>query len=94
MKLFQSFNKDTITMCQYYCGELPLNYLLHIKTWNFYARINVEGFSPATLLYHWFGKEDSNEISNTYNILPTDSLLMAKEKIKASFCDVAKAIIG
>jgi hypothetical protein len=35
MKLFQSFDKTIITLCQFYCGEMPFEQLLHIRILNF-----------------------------------------------------------
>ena len=51
MKLFKSFNKNIITLCQYYCGELPLEYLLHSRNLNFYSKLNMAESSPASVLY-------------------------------------------
>jgi len=37
MKIFQSFNRKTVMQCQFYCGELPLEYLIDKRTLNFYS---------------------------------------------------------
>jgi len=94
MKLFQSFNKQVITMCQFYCGELPLEQLIHIRTMNFYLKLNTFDFSPASLLFQWFGKQDYDAIAFKYNILPTDHCFQIKEKITNFFMDFAYTLIN
>ena len=92
MKLFISFNKNVITLCQFYCGELPLEYLLHSRNLNFYIKLNTAESSPAGLLYKWFGKREWDKIATDtkYNIMPTDFASGIANKIWTVFTDVAK----
>ena len=50
MKLFKSFNKNIIMLCQYYCGELPLENLLHNRNLNFDSKLSMAESSSASLL--------------------------------------------
>ena len=90
MKLFQSFNKNIITLCQYYCGDLPFEQLLHIRTMNFYVKLIALDSSPASLLFKWFGKRDFDEIAGKYNILLTDQPCTIRDKIQALFNELVR----
>jgi hypothetical protein len=92
MKLFKSFNKNIIMLCQYYCGELPLEYLLHSRNLNFYSKLNMAESSPASVLYKWFGKREWDKIATDtkYNIMPTDFASGIAKKIWTVFTEVAK----
>ena len=94
MKLFQSFNKTVITLCQYYCGELSFEHLVHIRTLNFYARIKNSEFLPANLLFNWFGREEFNGIASKYHILPMDQPFKFRDKIGNSFKDSCMELIN
>ena len=93
MKLFKTFNKSVITLCQFYTGQLPLEYLLDIRTVAFYAKLKDSIFSPAGMLFNWFGKRESFSISEKYCILENDSPGCCKYKIKTSFINTANAMI-
>jgi len=89
MKLFKSFNKNIITLCQFYCRELPLEYLLKSRNLNFYNKLNMAESSPASLLFKWFGKRDWDSIAAKYNIMPADYVGEATNKIWTVFTEVA-----
>jgi len=72
MKIFKSFNKNIITLCQFYCRELPLEYLLHTRNLNFDSKLNMAELYPASLLFKWFGKREWDSIAVKYHIMPSD----------------------
>ena len=92
MKLFKSFNKNIITLCQFYCRELPLEYLLHSRKLNFYSKLNMAELSPASLLFKWFGKQELDAIAAKYNIMPSDYVGEATNKIWTVFTEVAREL--
>ncbi len=92
MKLFQSFHKTVITLCQFYCGEIPFEQLLHIRTLNFYAKLNAVDVSPANLLYKWFGEDDFTLIASKYGIVRSDQPFLIREKILSCFAETANAL--
>ena len=57
-KLFSTFDKNIITLCQYYSGELPSSYAVDLRTLNFYTRLSEGGSNPASILFEWFGKTE------------------------------------
>lgn len=85
MKLFATFDKSIINLCQFYCGELPLAYIVNLRTLNFYANLAMLRCSPANILYKWFGAAERAEIASLYNIVETDSIGMFRHKVHVSF---------
>ena len=92
MKLFQSFDKTIITLCQFYCGEMPFEQLLRIRTLNFYVKLNSIDVSPANLCYKWFGEEDFTLIASKYNVVRSDQPFSIREKIVKCFNESANAL--
>ena len=72
MKLYGTFNKPVITLCQYYTGNLPFKFLLDLKMMNFYYKMSFGYASPAEILFRWFGKNELLSLFNTYNISEND----------------------
>jgi len=85
MKLFQSFNKNVIRQCQFYCGELPLEYLLNLRTFIFYDKLRLSEFSPAGVLFKWLGKAEYDAIASLYNLMSCDNVVVIKKKIWETF---------
>lgn len=56
---------------------------------NFLAKLNASVFSPANLLFKWFGKQDFDAIALKYNILHIDQPFQIRQKIKTSFSEFA-----
>ena len=85
-KLFSTFDKNVITLCQFYCGALPLSHELDIRTLNFYEKLGAEDPNPACVLFKWFGTEEHYGLLAKYKI---DALSPAafcfKERIRQSF---------
>ena len=87
MKIFSSFNKDVIALCQFYTGFLPLQNMLDVKVFNFLNNLsNAKDKScPASILHNWFGARESNRIADKYNICVTDSKYIRSRKVWAFF---------
>ena len=77
---------------QFYCGEIPYEQLLHIRTLNFYAKLNAVDVSPANLLYKWFGEDDFTLIASKYGIVCSDQPFLIREKILSCFAETANAL--
>lgn len=43
--------------------------------------LNTMDFSPASLLFKWYGKQDYDAIALKYNILPIDQPFQIRDKI-------------
>jgi Reverse transcriptase (RNA-dependent DNA polymerase) len=93
MKLFSSFDKNVITLCQYYSGQLPLTHLVDCRTLNFYSRINISNYCPASILYNWFGKQEFYDIALKYGISDQDHRHSIKNKISAEFYAYANSLM-
>jgi exonuclease III len=87
MKLFNTFNSNTIAQCQFYCGVLPFEYLLNVHTLNFYDRLKQCKRSPANILYTWFGDKDFDSIASKYSIGRQDNPNQYKVKIWNTFSE-------
>src|SRR6266581_901054 len=68
MKLFKTFNANTIKQVQYYCGYLPLSYVLDLRKLNFYYDLCYVDSSPASVLFRWLGWEEIVKIQQHYSI--------------------------
>ena len=68
MNLFSTFDKNTILLCQFYSGELPLSYALDIRTLNFYAKLSELSSNPSNILYKWFGMDERIALELKYGI--------------------------
>ena len=75
-----------------HCGEIPFEQLLHMRTLNFYAKLNSVDASPANLLYKWFGEEDFALIASKYGIVRSDQPFLIREKIVRYFAETANAL--
>ena len=67
-KLFTTFDKVVITLCQFFSGELPSEYKIDIQTLNFYAKLSNGGSNPSYILLDWFGQKERIDILNKYGI--------------------------
>ena len=56
---------------------------------NFYSKLNMAELSPASLLFKWFGKREWDAIASKFNIMPSDYVGEAIQKICAVFAEVA-----
>ena len=68
MKLFKTFNANTIIQVQYYSGYLPLSYVLDLRKLNFYYDLCYVDSSPASVLFRWLGWEEIVKIQQHYSI--------------------------
>ena len=87
MKLFATFDISIITQCQYYTYQLPLRYLIHLRSLNFWRSLNRLKFSPAKLLFDLFGLNEYQQICQLYNISENDSNWSIKKKVWSSFAE-------
>jgi len=92
MKIFNSFDKKVISQCQFYCGYLPLHYLLDSCTLNFYSKLCRLDGNPANTLFKWFGLADREKINNKYNISCTDNCVVTKDKIWNCFAELINSV--
>src|SRR5271157_2545288 len=85
---------NIITACQFYCGQLPLDYIIDWRTLKYYSKLSLFDYnSSACILFKWFGVEELSVITATYGILNTDSLNMYNIKIWNSFKIVASTLL-
>src|SRR5580693_2832015 len=75
MKLYGTFNKPIITLCQYYSGNLPFKFLLDLKMMNFYHKMSFGYTTPAEILFRWFGKNELLDLFHNYDISENDHLI-------------------
>jgi hypothetical protein len=93
VKLFSSFDRTVLMLCQYYTGQLPLGYSTDLRTLNFYADLSVASSSPANILYKWFGDAERMTIAQKYDILDFDSPGIFKRKVHMAFENYAKTVL-
>jgi hypothetical protein len=90
MKLFNSFNINVITACQFYCGQLPLEYAIDLRTLNFYSKLRFYDLnSPACILFKWLGEEEFANIAAKHGIINTDPFTLYNSKIWSTFENIA-----
>ena len=90
MKLFNSFNINIITACQFYCGQLPLEYAIDLRTLKFYSKLRFYDLnSPACILFKWLGEDDFSNIAAKHGINSTDPLTLCNSKIWSTFENIA-----
>ena len=84
--MFSTFDKNIITLCQFYSGALPSSHELDIRTLNFYEKLDAEDPNPACVLFKWFGKQEYDSLLTKYNLDgPCGVALCFKEGIRLSF---------
>jgi hypothetical protein len=86
-KLFSTFDKSVVMQCQFYCGHLPFDYAVDLRTLNFYAGLSTvsNGCSPANILYKWFGEVERAVIAGKYSVTDLDSPGVFKNKVHKAF---------
>jgi len=84
-KLFSTFDKNIITMCQYYCGELPSTHAVDLQTLNFYVKLSASESNPANILFNWFGYQEAIDILNKYEMDESVAPKNFKQRIRHSF---------
>ena len=93
IKLFSSFDKTVLTLCQYYLGHLLLSYVIDMRTLNFFAGLSGMNCSPANILYRWFGAAERASCALKYGIDVCDSQSMIAFKINQTFRVYAESLI-
>ena len=84
-KLFSSFDKTVLTLCQFYSGHLPFNYIVDLRTLQFYVGLSALSHAPANVLYKWFGEVERAVIATKYDVTILDSPCLFKYKLHTSF---------
>lgn len=87
MKLFSTFDKNTITLCQFYSGELPLSYAVDVQTLNFYTTLRELNCNPSNILFKWFGNEELIALESKYGIEGKHVFRDYNKLIRKSFDD-------
>src|ERR1051325_4670823 len=93
MKLFSSFDKTVLKLCQFYSGQLPVNYIADLKTLNFYAGLSALCSSPANVLFKRFGQSERVHIEMKYGIAGTDSPGIYKYNVHSTFNNYARTLM-
>jgi hypothetical protein len=68
MKLFHTFDAKVISQCQFYCGYLPFKQVLDLRCLKFYHKLSKFDFSPAAIMFNWFGMPERDAIAANYGI--------------------------
>ena len=70
-KIFKTFDKNTVTSCQYFSGCLPLEYQIDLRRILFYKSLNINTefdlfkvFFRSNEVFHLFAKYDINLLSS------------------------------
>ena len=92
MKLFSTYDLKIITQCQFYSGYLPLKFLLDLKCLNFYLLLGESCVSPASILFHWFGRAERDTVASEYEISDCNNSLSFVSLIWTAFEKHCKAL--
>jgi hypothetical protein len=92
-KLFSTFDKNIITLCQYYSGELPSSHAVDLRTLNFYTRLSEGGSNPANILFAWFGENEQYELEEKYGMGALIGFKNYKTGIRNAFNDFCLTLI-
>jgi hypothetical protein len=85
VKLFSTFDAKVILQCQYYSCWLPFEYVLDTRCLKFYSRLSRLDYSPASIMYAWFGASEQKVISDKYGISVTDTMDAVDNKVWSTF---------
>jgi len=81
-----------IAQCQYYTGQLPLKDLFNLRFLNFLTGLKYITYSPARLLFEWFGANERQRIADQYNISVRDNSVACRSRIWTEFQSVINAL--
>jgi len=93
MKLFSMFDKNTILLCQFCSGELPLSYALDIRTLNFYAKLSELRSNPSNILYKWLGNHERIALEIKYGIRGENFVRDYNKLIRKFFNDYCVSLL-
>src|SRR5271156_2697453 len=87
VKLFGTFDKNVISQCQYYSGCLPFNYQNYLRCLKFHSQLSTNSltYSPASIMFNWFGEAERGVIANRYHIAITDTYKQHNIKVWTHF---------
>ena len=84
-KIFNTFDREVIKLCQYYTGHMPLGYTIDLRCLQFFNAIRSLASSPAKLLFLSVGYDEWQTIADIYGILFCDKPNSFRPKIWSSF---------
>ena len=87
MKLFSTFDKNIISLCQFYSEELPLSYAVDLRTLNFYVKLSEMSSNPSNILFKWFSSDESSALERKYGIVGGHGFRDYNKLIRKSFID-------
>jgi len=84
-KKFSTFDQSVILSCQFYCGVLPLSYIVDNRTFEFYKRLSTS--CNECLKFHFLrsGERTYKFLQSKYNIFSLDNASNVKAKMWAHF---------
>ena len=80
-KLFSTFDKNVITQCQYFTGQLPLKYVLDLRFIIFLLSLQHVKNSPPYMLANWFEDVERHYFANEYDITVNDRSTACRNKM-------------
>jgi hypothetical protein len=92
-KMFSTFDKSVLALCQFYSGELPSNLAVDLRTLNFYASLDDGSSEPANILFRWFGEQEFMDLCGKYNIDKSVKAYHYKRYIQQSFTDFCMTLM-
>ena len=73
-KMFGSYDSKVILNCQYYCGNLPVSYVIDFRKFEFYKCLINNSNDSVRLLLMRTGACEFDQLSQKFNITSSDSL--------------------
>ena len=82
-KIFHSFDKSVIRSCQFFCGYLPIEYQLDLRSLIFTKSLSWYPDPGLSRLFNYFSFD--NRLCEKYDIVDTDSISIIKSKVRQHF---------
>jgi len=82
-KIFQTFEKYTILLCQYYCGFVPLEFDIDIRKMGFIKSLVRTTNVDLQALFSCFSEDV--ELFDTYNTTLSETTECARHKVYTQF---------
>jgi len=68
MKLFNTFDSETVLNCQYFCGYLPLEHLARVRKVNFLENMGLHDNSVILTVHALSLDDELKPIANFYQV--------------------------
>jgi len=82
-KIFKTFDKDTILLCQYYCGFVPLEFDIDIKKMGFIRSLVQTTNVDLQALFFCFSEDV--KLFDTYNTTFSETTECTRRKVYTQF---------